>query len=257
MGIHHLETSMNEQQPSWIEQQCKRLVPIERETIEKLGEETGMFFINAGNDCVTIGSTISTAYPGEKNWSLVMLTLWMLFKEAGWFHSYFVAGNYPVLLARLRFIWESMFRAYFVKHYHLWPCADWDTPGPTVAEKMAWLEKYGHKLNWNNCIEPVLRAVFPLAEQEQTVRDDCKEIFQYLHRYAHPSAYLLDRMIDDPAFLVIDAFDEGWARQTVEIGRKVFALVWMAVFKHYPDAFVRIEPLSGKYPVLSDLFEGK
>ena len=29
----------------------------------------------------------------------------------------------------------------------------------------------------------------------------------------------------------------------MEVGAKVFALVWMAVFKHYPVVFEQIEPL--------------
>ncbi len=51
----------------------------------------------------------------ERN--LVLFTLSGLFKEAGWFHSIFVAGNYPLLLSQIRFVWESMFRAYFAEHY--------------------------------------------------------------------------------------------------------------------------------------------
>jgi hypothetical protein len=246
---------MSEIQQSWIEQHCAHLVPIERETMEKLGEETGSFFLNAANDCVTVSGTVAAAYPVAQNCNLMFLTLSGVFKEAYWFHSLFVAANYPQLLGRLRFVWESIFRAYFAEHYPMGPCTKWDTPGPAVADKLVWLDQHGKDLRWDTCIEPVLRAVFPLAEREQKVRDDYKELFQHLHRYAHPSAYLLDRMTDNTVFQIIDTFDERWARQTVDIGARVFDLVWMAVFAHYPDAFERIEPLEGKYPVLTRVFE--
>jgi hypothetical protein len=42
-----------------------------------------------------------------------------------------------------------------------------------------------------------LRAVFRHVDSDQKLPDACKELFQYLHRYAHPSAYLLDRMMDN------------------------------------------------------------
>ena len=61
--------------------------------------------------------------------------------------------------------------------------------------------------------------------------------------------------MDHPALLFTDDFDEQWAQETLEIGAKVFALVWMAVFAHYPDAFELVEPLEGKYPVVSEVFE--
>jgi hypothetical protein len=240
---------------TWIEQHCAHLVPIERKTMEKLGEETADFFVCAANDCVRVTATVGKAYPGEH--SLVLFTLMGLFKEACWFHSYFVAGNYPVLLNRLRFVWESMFRAYLAEHYPMGPCKKWDTPGPTLDEKVAWLDQYGHQLNWDTCIGPVLRAVFPLADREQQVRDDCKQLFQYLHRYAHPSAYLLDRMTDESALHVADGFDEKWARQTAAIGARVFDLIWMVVFAHHPVVFEQIELLEGKYPVISVVFQGE
>jgi hypothetical protein len=240
---------------TWIEQHCALLVPIERETVEKLGEETAGAFVCAANDCVTVSAAVTSAYRNQLSANLVLLTLHGLFKEATWFHSLFVAGNYPYLLSRLRFVWESMFRAYFVEHYPMGPCLKWDTPGPTADDKVAWLEEHGQALRWDTCTEPVLRAVFPLADREQQVRDHYKGLFQELHRYAHPSAYLLDRMTDDSALHLKDGFDEMWARQAADIGGQVFDLVWMVVFAHHPGAFDLVKALSGKYPVVSGLFD--
>jgi hypothetical protein len=137
------------------------------------------------------------------------------------------------------------------------PRPKWDTPGPTADDKVAWLEEHEKDLRWDNCIEPVLRAVFPLAEHHQEVRDHYKDLFKYLHRYAHPSAHLLDRGMDKSALHVRDGFDEQWASQAAEIGASVFDLIWMVVFKHHPEAFERVEPLSGKYPVVTGIFEKK
>jgi len=246
---------MNNKRPSWIEQECARSVEIERETIEVLGEEKAGFFITAANDCATVSVAAYKAYPVDQGFDIMLLMLWGLFKEACRCHTFFVTGNYPWLISRLRFIWESIFRAYFVKHYPMGPCRKWDLPGSTTEEQMMWLDKHGDKLNVDRCIEPVLLAVFPQAAGNQSILDDCKALFKYLHRYAHLSAYLLDRQMDHPALLLTDDLDEHWARETLEIGAKVFALVWMAVFAHYPDAFELVEPLEGKYPVVSEVFE--
>jgi hypothetical protein len=248
---------MSDKQPTWIEQHCARLVPIEWETLEKLGEQKGGFFIFAANDWLAINSAVLTAYPGEQSRNLVMLTFWGLFKEVCWLHFLFVAANYPMLLARLRFVWESAFRAYFAEHYPMGPCQDWAVPSPRLDDRLAWLDEHGKDLRWDTCIEPVLRAVFPLADREQQVRDHYNEMFKHLHRYAHPSAYLTGRMLGDSALQVRDGFDLDLALEVVGIGAEMFDLIWMAVFAHHPDAFERVEPLSGKYPVMSAVFESR
>jgi hypothetical protein len=248
------EVIMSDKQPIWIEQQSVHLIPIERQTLAVLGEEKAAFFLNAANDCVSIGAAVHEAYPAEKGFDLMLPTLGSLFKEARWFHTFFVTGNYSLLISRLRFIWESIFRAYFVEHYPIGDSAKWARPGPTLEEKMQWLEEHGHHLRLDTCIGPVVLEVFPHAARDQSIFENCKEIFRYLHQYAHPSAYLLDRKMINPALLFTDAFDEPWARQALEIGARVFALIWMAVFAHYPNAFEQVEPLEGKYPILSEVF---
>jgi len=100
-----------------------------------------------------------------------------------------------------------------------------------------------------------LRAIFPLADQKQEVRVHYKGLFNELHQYAHPSAYLTARMLGDSTLHVKDGFDKQWARVTVDIGAKVFDLIWLAVLAHHPEAFERVVRLIGKYPVLLIVFE--
>jgi hypothetical protein len=147
-----------------------------------------------------------------------------------------------------------VFRAYFAEHYPLGPCRAWDVPGPSGDDKLGWLDVHGRDLNWDRCIEPVLRSVFPLADRELEVRDHYQALFKHLHRYAHPSAYLTGRMSAE--LLAMDAFDEEWARESIDVGASVFELIWLAVFAHHPEAFERVEPLAGAYPVLQSVFEG-
>lgn len=246
---------MSNKQLTWIEQQCAHLVPIERQTIEILGEKKAAFFLNASNDSVRVGAAVYKAYPADTGFDLMLPTLGELFKEARWFHTLFVAGNYSLLISRLRFIWESIFRAYFVEHYPMGDSREWPLPGQSNEEKLLWLEVHGHKLNLKNCIKPVLLAVFPHAARDESIFKNCQDMFLYLHKYAHPSAYLLDRKMVKPALLFTDAFDEEWAMQTLDIGTRVFSLIWMAVFAHYPNAFEEVEPFEGEYPVVSEVFE--
>lgn len=88
MGGRH-----DKKQPLWIEEMCRLLSPVERQTREQLGEEEAAFFRNAANDCLTVSGAVMAAYPGERGYNVVLLTLWGLFKEAYWCHFLFVAGN--------------------------------------------------------------------------------------------------------------------------------------------------------------------
>ena len=241
---------MSERPTLWVEDMCRRLAPTERETLEKLGEKEGGFFVWVADDWIKINTALVDTYPGERECNLVRHTFGGLFKEVCWFHFFFVAGNYPLLLSRLRFVWESVFRAYFAVRYPLGPHKSWARPGRSRAELLAWLEEHRRDLNWPGCIEPVLKAVFPLADQEKEVREYYHKLLDELHKYVHPSAYLAGRMSEKSELHSIDNFDEGWALEAIEIARKVFDLVWLAVLQHHPLAFERVEPLSGDYPIL-------
>jgi len=249
------EESMSERQSLWVEDMCRRLAPVERETLATLGEEKGGFFARVVEDWFKIDAALLEAYPGERAYSLVLHTFRGLLKEVSWFHLFFVAGNYPLLLSRLRFVWESVFRVYLAEHYPLGPHQSWAAPGSSPDEKLAWLEEHERDLNWDRCMEPVLRAVFPRADREKEVRDSYKALFQELHKYVHPSAYLAGKMIGESVLHLIDNFDERWAREAVEVAREVFDLVWLAVLQHHPEAFERVDKLSGDYPILKTVFE--
>ena len=100
---------MSERQTLWVEDMCRLLAPIERETQEKLGEQKGRFFIQVANDWLKINSAFLDAYPGEQVYNLVLHAFWGLFRSSTRFQFFFVSGNYPLLLSRLRFVWESAF----------------------------------------------------------------------------------------------------------------------------------------------------
>ena len=248
---------MSERQTLWVEEMCRRLAPIERETLEKLGEEKGGFFIQVADDWLKIHSAVMDAYPGEKGHNLVLHTFRGLFKEVRWFQLFFVSGNYPLLLSRLRFVWESVFRAYFAENYPLGSHQPWPAPGPSPDDKLAWLEERerGRGLNWDGCLEPVLRSVFPLADREEEVRKFYNALLKELHKFVHPSAYQAGKMIGDSALHVTDNFDEKWALEAVEIASRVFDLVWLAILRHHPAAFERVERLCRDYPILKFVFE--
>lgn len=246
---------MSDNRKLWVEEMCSHLAEIERETRDKLGEGKSDFFVNVANDWIEINSALIDAYPGEEGYNLVVHTFRGLFKEVCWFHFFFVSGNYPLLLSRLRFVWESVFRAYFAEHYPLGPFQVWPVPGPSSDDKVAWLEEHERELNWNRCLEPVLRAVFPLADRQSHVRDYYKGLWQELHKYVHPSAYLAGKMIGESALHVTDSFDEEWAGETIEVAAKVFDLVWLVILGHHPNAFDRVDKLFADYPILKIVFE--
>jgi hypothetical protein len=246
---------VGKQRRTYIEEMCGRLVEIERRTLKRLGKKSG-HFVNIANDWIDISSAILDAYPKAELNSFVLLTFWGLFKELCWFHFYFCAGNYPLLLSRLRFVWESVFRACFAETYRPHSAKAWETPGPSADDKVAWLEEHEKDLRWGNCLQVVLCQVFPLSAREKVVREHYKQRWLGLHRYAHPSAYLASRMIGPAALHVKDNFDKSWAVETIDIATDIFDLVWLAVLSFYPKAFDKLaqEGLLVDYPVLSLVF---
>jgi hypothetical protein len=88
-------------------------------------------------------------------------------------------------------------------------------------------------LSWGNVIEPTLRRVFRLAEKEGEVLDYYHKLWKDLNNYVHPTHFLVERMIDRDAIL-IDRFDQEWAKETIDVARDVFDLVLLAVIARFP-----------------------
>ncbi len=243
---------MTEKPKLWIESMCDLLADVERESRDCLGIEKNGFFVNVANDCMNINAAVRKAYGEELNF--LMHIAWGIFKEVTWFHFFFVSGNYPILLSRLRYVWESVFRAFFAENFFL-PSDDcpWPLPGPTPDDKLAWLEKHERHLRWDSCMEPVLCVVLPLAGEEKEVRDHYKWRWDELNKYVHPSAYVASRLIDESALLVRDAFDEQWALETIDIARDVFDLVWLTMMRQHPRAFDDLAQLHEEYHVTSSI----
>jgi hypothetical protein len=248
-------TVIETKQTLWVQQMSGFLADNERKTLQELGEDKGGFFALVWNDCLAIVSAIRDAYSGQAN--LVLLTCWGIFKELHWFHFLFVSGNYPLLMSRLRYVWESMARASLAENYVLWGLQHLDAPdGPSPDEKFEWLEKHGEKLNWRSCIEPALRKALPLAETHAQVREDCKSLWEHLHKYVHASAFLTGKMIGESALLVKDNFDKELALETVAFASRVFDLIWLMVLGNYPNAADQLGELSARYPLMNDVLAG-
>ncbi len=93
---------------------------IGEETSQRLGDETANLFVYLYNDSVEIGGAVGAAYPKEEVCqSLVNLELIGLLKELSCLHVLFLSGNYPIVLSRLRFNWERIFRACHADMYAL------------------------------------------------------------------------------------------------------------------------------------------
>lgn len=238
---------------SWVRTMCDILADIEEVTLRELGEEKGGFFVNVSNDWMEVTAAVRAAYP--KQYCLVHHAATGLWKEVAWFHFFFVSGNYPLLLSRLRFVWESVFRASLAEKYVPGGKKPLPRPGPSLQDKFDWLHKYGGKLDWNRCIEPILRRVHPLADREKEVRDHYHQLWQYLNLYVHPSAYLAVQMVGESSLLVTDNFDREWATRALAVGSDVFDLVWLTILHHYPMAFDRLKKLLGGYRTLDIVFD--
>jgi hypothetical protein len=57
---------MDEKPKLWVEEMCRLLAEVERETLDVLGPEKGGFFVDVANDCITINHAVLGAYPGPQ-----------------------------------------------------------------------------------------------------------------------------------------------------------------------------------------------
>lgn len=236
-GLQPMKKQPGKKKPElFVESMCRQFAPIERKTMRVLGKNRARFFVHVYMDCMEIVFAINDAYSPDSRMNLVFYAVLGLMKEVQWFNFLFVAGNYPLLKARLRFNWEMVFRAHFIETYKQTDPKKPPTPGSTIDEKLDWWERNEKHLNWSKCLEPTLRKVFPLADREQEVRDHYRERLVELHRYAHPSAYLADRLLGDSVLHVKDNFDKDWAISTLDTASVVFDLIWLAVLGFHQAA---------------------
>ena len=112
---------------------------IAKETCDKLGEEAGLFTM-AYVDALELHGLVCQHYSqAEPRESLVAFELPGLWKELYWMQFLFWVSNYPVVLGRLRFNWEQIYRAYHADTYAVRNPTAPDLPGKTVDDKHEWL----------------------------------------------------------------------------------------------------------------------
>ncbi len=239
-----------------------RYQEIERETVEGLGEKNAHVFLAIWNDYFEFENAIEQVYPQDKRTeSLVAVRLWEFSRELHTLQVLFLCGNYALLRGRLRFIWEMIFRAFYADTYEKKCPSDPDVPGPSLDEKSLWLEKLEEKgrLRWNKVMEPILSRIIPLTQQAKNL-DYCHKLWKNLNNYVHPTHSLVEEMIDHDA-LLIDRFNEEWAKATIAVATDVFDLIWLVVFERFPGCakIVASQGLGVQYPatdgVLKKLLE--
>ncbi len=239
---------------SFVSMFCEHLAAAERETLDGLGEEQSNRLLNIANDCMAIGGAIVDAYPREELNNLVYFAFAGVFKEVSWFHLFFLSGHYALLNARLRFVWESIYRA-------SWAEADAvpSSPGAALSlgDRAAWLAAQEKDLGWGKCIKPTLQRLFPLSYREQDVCEFYHDLWLKLNAYVHPSQAVTERLIGPAGLLICNAFDKDWAIETLAAATQVFDLAWLAVLQTFPKAADRFErnPFSVAYPILKSAFD--
>jgi len=242
-----------------LEDEYKALRKIAEETFHSLGEEQAMYFINLANDWIEIlGAIRDTCSEDEFLNSLMYICFSGLFKEVRWFQLLFFSGNYPLLYRNLRFIWEMIFRAYYVDTYALESPDAPEPPGPTIDERVEWLAQHERKLfKWDKFVKPTLRQLLPQVEATE-MEEYYHLLWDKLNEYVHPSKALLDRMVVGvPGLLMTDSFEKEWASETIEMATMIFDLVWVAVISRFPSCaeLIAQKGLLLEYPIVTAALE--
>lgn len=235
--------------------QHEPLRKIAEETFYCLDKEQAGRFTRLANDWMDILNAILNTYSkDELTDSLVYLYFVGLFKEVYWFELLFLVGNYPLLHRSLRFVWEMIFRAYYVDTYVRESKSDPEPPGPTIDDKVEWLARHERKMyRWEGFIKPMLCRLLPQAKATE-IEEYYKTLWERLNEYVHPSKALLERMtIRASSLLVTDSFDKEWALETIKTATMIFDLIWLAVISRFPKCAYLIaqKKLHLKYPIVT------
>jgi len=240
--------------------QYEYLPKIAEETFRSLGKEQAGYFTSLANDWIEIWGAIRDTYSeDELSNGLMYIYFPALFKEVYWLQLLFLAGNYPLLHRSLRYVWEMIFRAYYIDTYARESPDDPEPPGPTVNDKVEWLGKHELKLQMYKWVfvRGVLRRLLTQAKGTE-IEEDYKALWDKLNEYVHPSKALLDRMVVDvPGFLMTDSFDKEWASETIDTATMIFDLVWLAVIWRFPRCaeLLAQRGLLLEYPIVTTALE--
>jgi hypothetical protein len=209
---------MSKKQQSVLSKIQEHCAEAEKETLAAFGEGGAHFFTDLWNDSFTITHALGQTYSEQERFESLLafrlencLTFSM---ELYWLHMLFSYANYPIVFQRLRFLWEMIYRAYYADCYGKSLAVEGDGPGRSIDDKAAWLESEEEKrrLDWRSVFEPVLREVFPDTRNGKFPEQSPRSIWKQLNKYVHPSAGLLDKMIDLDG-MSMNRFNETWARR--------------------------------------------
>ncbi len=233
----------------WTELLGEYMKEVEEETMRSLPPPQRGFFVRVSNDWLDIAASVNRTYPvpsGPVLWVTIRLM-----HELVRLQFFYVTGNYDILLGRLRFIWEAISRAYLSETHVATGPKSLPSAGGSLDEQVEWLDRVGTMLDWNRCIEPVLRRIHPDAETDAEVRRRYQDKWRTLHRHVHPAEYLTTDMLNGVDDTKLFGFDRDRAENCYRLAVDVFDVVWLYVCSRYPLAFEDALKLTGSYPTLS------
>lgn len=213
------------------------LTPVQQvaeETLAAFGPERVCYFTEVANDWIDLQKAILQEYSHkEVTESLVCCKFAGLFKEVVWFQFHFLAGNYPVLNRGLRFVWEMLYRAYYVDTYATEHWGTLPAPGPSLYDKVEWLRQHERGFRWGTVIQPILERLLPTSERPR-IATQFAPLWQRLNEHAHPSVAYLEQAMGETAAFVRDAFDPNWSAETLQRAEQAFDLLWLVVVSRFP-----------------------
>jgi hypothetical protein len=204
-----------------------------KETLARLCPEDAWVFVDLSNDQIDVLNAVSqVSGSDEVHHSLVLFDLTGQPQQLFVMGVDLLHGRYEDVRRALRFVWESAFRAFYADCFTLLCPADPNPPGPTIEDKIDWLDRRGRQLNWGNL---VLRHLFP-GQTRDEIEAQFQPLWKRLNAAVHPSAEWRAGGLQEPNRHLWFHFDEGQARQLIDDARNVFTLVWVAILQRFPLA---------------------
>ena len=202
-------------------------VSVRRETIQSLGGQTAVHLIDFhGNNWIDIISWITAKCSPKQQLTITFTQFFRLFKELHWLQFLFNHANYPVIYRNLRYILEMMSQAWYM---------EWKYPNLDLDEQIDKIMEIEEEVyGWKKLVRTVFCQVLGIDKKD--AKEKLHPTWIFLNKHVHPSAKQLNIVAEeDLSSLVTDSFNDKLARATLTVADEVFDLIYVLVFKRFPQ----------------------
>lgn len=201
------------------------------ETLEQMGSEAALRIQEVHTqNWIDLAEWFTEMYKTDKEWNMFPLVFLQLFNKLGWMQSLFLGANYGAVNWHTREALEGMALALSVSHRGRSLSIDGQ------MERAMEIEESESAKRW---VESALRHVLDYDDEETA--DWMNEWWTLLNKHVHASPQRMSAITlqRNAGVLVMDAYDEELANETLSVVDEVFDVIWAIMLSEYSELIPR------------------